>query len=105
MRCILPCGLATAQSIIGFADDPTYFMDPKHADASIVWFTSGWVEYALPNYLLANQHLKQLRLSFELCSEAPGFNESWPSDIYFYINGKFLGYWTCPGILGKRKGR
>lgn len=99
-----PCGLSTTQSIIGFADAPIYFMDPKHVDASIVWFSSGWVEYALPNYLLANQRLKQIRLSFELCSEAPGFNESWASDIHFYINGKFLGYWTSPGDFGEKKG-
>ena len=99
-----PCGLSTTESVIGFADVPLYFMDPKHVDASIVWFSSGWVEYALPNYLLMNQRLKQLRLSFEMCSEAPGYNENWPSDIHFYINGKFIGYWTCPGDFGEKPG-
>ncbi len=99
-----PCGLSTTKSIIKFADNPQYFMDPEHVDASIVWFSQGWIEYMLPNYLLGNQRLTQIRISFEICSEAPGYNENFPSDIHFYFNNKYVGYWTSPGDFGEKPG-
>jgi predicted transcriptional regulator len=43
--------------------------------------------------------------TMELGSEAPGFCENWPSDIYFYINDVELGFWTCPGDFADVKGR
>lgn len=41
----------------------------------------------------------------ELCSEAPGYNAQWPSDITFSVNGTEIGTYTCPGDLGARRGR
>ena len=99
-----PCGLATTSSIIRLADDPAFFMAPEHADAALVWFSEGWIEYALPNYLSENMRLRQLRLSFEICSEAKGFREDWPSDIHFTINQKFIGFWRSPGDFGAVRG-
>lgn len=40
----------------------------------------------------------------EICSEAPGVNSNWPSDITFYINGTKVGMWTSPGDFGKGRG-
>ena len=40
----------------------------------------------------------------ELGSEAPGFCNNWPSDIYFYLNDYELGSWTSPGDFGDKKG-
>ncbi|MBB6734560.1 ArsR/SmtB family transcription factor [Cohnella zeiphila] len=98
------CGLASDSSVIGMIDDPRYFADPEHVKASIVWFGSGWVEYRIPNFLLAGQRLKALEISLEICSEAPGYNEQWPSDITFEINGARIGTWTCPGDFGAQRG-
>jgi predicted transcriptional regulator len=98
------CGLASRERLIGIMDDPRYFADPEHIKAAMLWFGSGWVEYRIPNYLLSNQQAKSLAISLEMCSEAPGYREEWPSDIFFEMNGTGIGKWTCPGDFGKTKG-
>ncbi|MDO5518155.1 MAG: winged helix-turn-helix transcriptional regulator [Clostridium sp.] len=99
------CGLATSKKMIGEFDDPRYFFFPEHFNAEILWFTSGYVEYNFPNHLIAGQKLTELKISFEISSECPGFNEDFPSDIYFSINDIPLGFWISPGDFGSRKGR
>ncbi len=99
------CGLARPEGIIGAVDDPRYFADPAHVGASLLWFGGGYVEYRLPNFLLRGQSARAIQLSFEICSEAPGVNENWPSDIAFSLNGVRLGTWTSPGDFGGRRGR
>ncbi|MBB6673482.1 ArsR/SmtB family transcription factor [Cohnella nanjingensis] len=102
---IMPtCGLASRSKIIGMIDDPRYFADPERMKASLLWFGSGYVEYRIPNYLLSNQRTRSVSISLELCSEAPGFNENWPSDIHFHLNEVFIGHWTCPGDFGRNRG-
>ncbi|MFE4711909.1 ArsR/SmtB family transcription factor [Paenibacillus sp. NPDC056722] len=98
------CGLASELKMIGMVDDPRYFADPEHVQAKHLWFGSGWIEYRIPNFLLSNQLLKRLEISLEICSEAPGFNEQWPSDISFFINGIDVGMWTSPGDFGSKPG-
>ena len=98
------CGLAGRDSLIGILDDPRTFDDPAHTAASLLWFGSGFVEYALPNYLVHGQAARSLKLSFEICSEAPGYREQWPSAISFDINGVCLGTWISPGDFGRRRG-
>ncbi|BCN32849.1 ArsR/SmtB family transcription factor [Anaeromicropila herbilytica] len=99
------CGISTLDGIIGEFDDPRYFSFPEHVNASILWLTSGFVEYNLPNHLIAGQELTELQISFEVSSECPGFNENYPSDIHFSINDIPLGYWVSPGDFGARHGR
>jgi len=99
------CGLATKDSIIGEFDDPRYFADPEHIHAGIVWFSKGYVEYRIPNYLKRNQEFSELQFILELSSEAPSYNNDWPSDIFFYLNDIELGYWTSPGDFGGVKGQ
>ena len=98
------CGLATEDYIIGYFDEPKFLMDPQRMNAQILWFTQGYVEYAFPNYLQPTQTLRELHISLELSSEAPGFNEDWPSDITVSVNGVRLFDWTCPGDFGIRHG-
>lgn len=98
------CGLATGDKVIGSFDDARAFTFPEHFDADILWFTSGYVEYGLPNHLQAGQTLRELQISFEISSEFPGFNEDYPSDIHFSINGLPLGVWVSPGDYGDRRG-
>ena len=98
------CGLSTPQHLIGALDDINAFTFPEHFDAGILWFTSGYVEYGLPNHLQAGQHLRELQISFEISSEYPGFNKDYPSDIHFSLNQTPLGVWVSPGDYGDRKG-
>lgn len=94
------CGLATATSMIGEVDDPRYFSHPDRYNADILWFTHGFIEYDIPNFIPPQQEITELMLSFEISSEAPGVNSNWPSDISFYLNGTHIGDWTSPGDYG-----
>lgn len=98
------CGLATASSFLGKLDEPRYFAHPDRQKAGILWFTTGYVEYFLPNLVPHGNQIDQLTLSFELSSEAPMHNNCWPSDIFFTLNGTELGHWTSPGDFGDRRG-
>lgn len=98
------CGIATTDHLIGIEDEPSYFASPERVNAGILWLGHGYVEYMIPNFLKQDQRPVELQISMEIASEAPGFCEDWPSDVYFYINGVELGYWTCPGDFGKVQG-
>ncbi|WP_168121729.1 ArsR family transcriptional regulator [Paenibacillus sp. HB172176] len=98
------CGLASESGMIGMVDDPRYFSSPDHVKAKHLWFGSGFVQYRIPNYLVGRQQLRELKISFEICSEAPDYNEHWPSDISFSLNGVHVGMWTCPGDFGRKRG-
>ncbi|MCQ2982378.1 MAG: winged helix-turn-helix transcriptional regulator [Treponemataceae bacterium] len=94
------CGIATSKALIGEVDDSRYFSHTDRYNADILWFTKGYVDYNLPNFIPNNQKITQLLISAELSSEAPGINNVWPSDINFYLNDVFLGTWTSPGDFG-----
>ncbi|MCR5717247.1 MAG: winged helix-turn-helix transcriptional regulator [Lachnospiraceae bacterium] len=98
------CGLASNDRLIGEVDDTRYFAHPDRYEADILWFTKGYVEYAIPNFVPYNQKIDEICISAELSSEAPGINNVWPSDIYFYLNDVLLGTWTSPGDFGDVKG-
>ncbi len=98
------CGLASNAKLIGEVDDTRYFAHPDRYEADILWFTKGYVEYAIPNFIPFNQKIDEICISAELSSEAPGVNNVWPSDIYFYLNETLLGTWVSPGDFGDVKG-
>ncbi|HBS44611.1 MAG TPA: transcriptional regulator [Paenibacillus sp.] len=98
------CGLATKDSIIGDFDEPRYFADPQRIESEIIWMAEGFLEYRIPNYLKANQTFREIQFSIEIGSEAPGSNDNYPSDLYFYLNGIEIGYWTSPGDFGDTRG-
>lgn len=98
------CGIATSSALIGEVDDTRYFAHPDRYNADIIWFTKGYVEYMIPNFIPYSQKITQLTISAELSSEAPGINNVWPSDISFYLNDRCLGTWISPGDFGDVKG-
>lgn len=98
------CGLASPTALIGEVDDTRYFAHPDRYNADILWFTRGFVEYIIPNFIPFSQKIDKLTISAELSSEAPGVNDVWPSDISFYINDTFIGSWTSPGDFGDVNG-
>jgi len=99
------CGLASHRDFIGPDDQPKYFLSPERMDTGILWFTKGFVEYKLPNYLEPHQSLQQIDVSFEISSEFPIANPHWPSDITFSLNGIELGKWQSPGDFNDERGR
>jgi predicted transcriptional regulator len=99
------CGLASPERIIGFYDDPQSFLLRERAAAHILWMAEGYVEYIFPNRLPNSVQIDRLELVMELCSEAPEYNNDYPSDITVWLNGVEIGTWTSPGDLGDRRGR
>ena len=102
-----PCGLCSRDSIIGYLDVPGTFFSPQRVKAALVWFGKGYVEYKFPNNALYLEKgaINRLELSMEMCSEVPGTNKEWLSDISVWINEKEIGVWTSPGDFGNRRGK
>jgi predicted transcriptional regulator len=99
------CGLADRDGIIGHVDDPRSFVDNKRSNATLLWFSEGFVEYTIPNTLGRYDTPEMLDISFEISSEFPTSNNNWPSDISFYINDVFLGTYTVPGNFSDVRGK
>ncbi|MBG0767944.1 MAG: helix-turn-helix domain-containing protein [Spirochaetaceae bacterium] len=100
-----PCGLNSAKSVIGFYDNVSSFLSPERASAGLIWFSYGFLDYRFPKNFSPDAKITKLIFSAELCSEYPGHNDQWPSDITLWINGIEIGTWTSPGDLGGRKGK
>lgn len=102
---VLPqCGLISQTNFIGTEDDIRSFFMLEKLDAQLIWFASGYLDYKAPNILPHHKTCKQLTLTMELCSEAPGYDESYKSDIYLTINGIDCGHYRSEGDYGHRRG-
>jgi len=100
-----PCGLCSAEHIIGYLDTPESFLEPSRVKAGLLWMGKGFVEYKFPNNLRNESRvLQKLEVSLELSSEIPGTNKNWLSDITMWINNVETGSWTSPGDFGDRRG-
>lgn len=99
------CGLASRDGYIGLMDDPQSFLLPERANAQLLWMGSGFVEYIFPNFLPTSVQITQVEVAMEICSEAPDYNNDYPSDITLWINGVEVGTWTCPGDFAGKRGR
>lgn len=98
------CGLLSETGIIGLLDTPASFYEPERINAQLIWFHHGYVEYRFPNRVPANVVPKSLRLSMEICSEAPLHHVDWPSDITLWINNVEVATWTSPADFGGERG-
>ena len=99
------CGMASENAIIGFDDMPGFFFSPERLNAQIIWFSKGYIEYRIPNYMLKDKQVSAVSFSLELCSEAPNYRNDWKSDITFWVNGVELATYSSPGDFGGRRGR
>jgi predicted transcriptional regulator len=99
------CGLATRERLVGTIDDPLSFLYPDRARAEILWAGGGYVEYAFPNTLPATSVIDVVELALEIGSEAPGYENDYPSDITLWINDIEVGTWLSPGDPGGERGR
>lgn len=85
-------------------DNKHAFLFPERIDAQLLWFRMGYVEYHIPIERLANSAFESIAFSLELCSEAPGYNLNWKSDISMWINGHEIGTWVSPADYGGKQG-
>lgn len=99
-----PCGIASATSYLHYEDSPYGFYFSDHIDAAIIWFTKGFLEYQFPNFSLQQGKVSQIEFTFEICSEAPGYNNNWPSNITLEINHNPVVTFLTKGDYGGRKG-
>ena len=98
------CGMLCENGYVAERDDPNTFYSPHRGQAGLLWFDCGYLEYKIPVKVLLGHRVNSLSFTLELCSEAPGYNENWLSDIYFEANGKRVCTYTCPGDFGARQG-
>ncbi len=99
-----PCGLADEDGAIDGLDSLRSFYFPQRFAAQLLWFHQGYVEYRFPNLINPKMSLQEICFSLELCSEAPGHQANWPSDITISVNGHELTTYTSPGDFGNRRG-
>lgn len=99
------CGLADMNGMMGSYDTPKSFYSPGRMNAQLIWFQQGFMEYRFPNYCEGqSQYPQEISFSLELCSEAPGYADNWPSDITISANNHELGTYRSPGDFGARRG-
>ena len=99
------CGMASEHGIIVADDMPGAFFSPLRYEAQMIWFSKGYLEYRVPNYMLKDKHINAVIFSMEICSEAPNYRNDWESDITFWINGTEVATYLSPGDFGGRRGR
>ncbi|MCR5753442.1 MAG: ArsR family transcriptional regulator [Acetatifactor sp.] len=98
------CGLISEKGYLGVEDSPSSFYCDNRNEAQLLWFNTGYVEYRFPTYLFRNRKVKEVSFSFEICSEAPGYQNDWPSDVTVWINGTEVDTMLLPGDFGGRRG-
>ena len=99
------CGIATEHSVIGDYDDPRCFYDPRRENAELIWFSKGYVEYYIPNYVPDDCQVTSIEICAEMCSEYPDVKIDAVSDIDLFLNDEHLCTWQSPGDFGDRRGR
>lgn len=99
------CGMVNHETYIESCDDVKSFYSPNRSAAQLMWFQRGFVEYRFPNHFISGKNPSYVSFSLEICSEAPGYRNVWPSDITFSINEKELLTYTSPGDFGGRHGK
>ncbi len=99
------CGMVNETSYIESCDDVRAFYSPNRVSAQLIWFHKGYIEYRFPNHFLIDSQPSYISFSLELCSEAPGYRNIWPSDITFFLNDTELLTYTSPGDFGGRHGK
>ena len=99
------CGLATREKVIGLLDSPLSFVMPERAKAEILWTSGGFVEYLFANTIPLQASIHGIELAMEVSSEAPGYENDYPSDLTVWMNGIEVGTWTSPGDFGGVRGR
>lgn len=97
-------GLASGEKLL-VENHPGMMFGKERFQAEYLYNTrAGFLKYNIPNEYVKEGKLSELQISMEISSETFGYNEDYPSDITFSINGIELCTWTCPGSYGDKYG-
>ncbi|WP_228101426.1 ArsR/SmtB family transcription factor [Paenibacillus donghaensis] len=99
------CGMVSEERPIIAEDSPAGFFHPNRLRAQLLWLRKGYLEYRYPLEIPPGAQIQKIQFSMEICSEAPNYDNDWPSDITLWINGIEIGTWTSPGDFGGRRGK
>lgn len=99
------CGLVSEYSTIGTYDNAAIFYYPAKTSAQLIWFETGYLEYRFPLDSSFTNIIESLEITFEVCSEAPSYNNTWKSDIFLEVNGHPSHTFRSPGDFGGRRGK
>lgn len=99
------CGMVSEVCDLGFEDSISVFTSPSRFHAQLIWLSCGFLEYRFSNSFLKKNSVNRIKFTFEICSEALGYNNDWPSDITFSVNSKEIGIIHCGGDYGDRRGK
>lgn len=99
------CGLCAPDGVIGMEDKEYSFYLADRVKAGLLWSSKGYVKYRFPNLLPTGRRPVSIVFSLEICSEAPGYQEGWKSDITIWINDVECASWRCTDDFGSRRGR
>lgn len=99
------CGMVSESQDLGFEDNIGIFTKPSRFNAQLIWLSTGYLEYRFSNLFLKQNDVNRIRFSFEICSEALGYNNDWPSDVTISINNRELGILHLTGDYGDRRGK
>lgn len=99
------CGIISEKGYLGTEDMVSSFYCQNRSEAQLIWFNTGFVEYRFPTHILKRGQIQEVSFSFEVCSEAPGYQNDWPSDITVWVNGQEIVTMTLSGDFGGRRGR
>lgn len=99
------CGIISEKGYLGTEDMVSSFYCQNRSEAQLIWFNTGFVEYRFPTHILKSGQIQEVSFSFEVCSEAPGYQNDWPSDITVWVNGQEIVTMTLSGDFGGRRGR
>ena len=100
-----PCGLVNENGLVYMHDNPDVFRTPERFSATLLAFSKGYIEYSIPAFKYKNTKILSFTFSVELCSECPNYNNTWKSDITFWINHHEICTYRSPGDYGDRRGR
>lgn len=100
-----PCGIVSEDVYLGVEDSISGFFSTERYKAQLIWLTCGHLEYRFSNTILKSNSANKIQFTFEICSEALGYNPNWRSDISIWMNNMEIGILECPGDFGGRKGK
>lgn len=99
------CGMASEICNLSFEDSVGIFTASARFKAQLIWLSQGYLEYRFSNSFLKTNKANRVKYSFEICSEALGYNNEWPSDVTVSINNHEIGIVHCEADYGGRKGK
>lgn len=99
-----PCGICTREAMIPPLDDIRVFNHPNRLNAQLISFYKGYITYPIPIENEEEATITSITISLEICSECPNYNNTWKSNITFYLDDIELATYLSLGDYGGRRG-